>query len=529
MEKNDKNNENKNVIIIQNDDGNKNKDGLTLAKYGHYVAKYKYWVTIITLLFAIIGYLFATLYYNPSKNVLTSGFELNIPIVTETTIATDPTDKNKTTTKTTTTYVDGTAFSYQSIISYDNIKYVIENTKVSDTDSTKKYNFNLDKIADKNAITIEQKVIENKDNTTTIVPNSYIIKAKTKYLGNKDNIAKEFIADLLNRSKEIALSKVAATQIDRYLPDDINSSNYSVAIDAIVNQYDAIDKFYTKSLKEFSSSIITENGKTLQQKQQNFKKRYASTSAATIVDDLESSYENNNYIKFDKEHIDDEIAKIKNEANKTSLLLKNTETDIADKTTVIENYKAAFGDKENIYSEQFEKLNAELIELQNKKTSLTKLKDRYGLLDSGNYKEGSVLDHLNKYKTNPDSEPAWVKENDEFQTKINDVYNLLKEDLTSSEGDLYYIYQKYKNEIIYDSVNVGTVSGGISAIVIALIFLILGYIISSLIFSGVGLHEDNKKKKEEGKENENKETVPSKIEKEPSDIVINSKKDDDVF
>ena len=70
---------NKNVIIIQ-EDNNKKENGFTLAKYGHYISLYRYWIVGITLIVAIIGYLFAFIYYNPKAKVLTSTFTLDIPV-----------------------------------------------------------------------------------------------------------------------------------------------------------------------------------------------------------------------------------------------------------------------------------------------------------------------------------------------------------------------------------------------------------------------------------------------------------------
>ena len=280
-----KNSDNKNVLIIQNSD-EKKSNGMTLAKYGHYVAKYKYFIAIITLLFAIIGYLFASLYYNPSKSTLTSSFTLNLPFIIEKTTST--TSNGEQTTDKTIKYFDGSNFSYQDIISKSNVESVIKNIKSENDENSRKYTFSSDKLVEKEALSIEEKTIKN-DNKIETLTNSYVITAKTKYIGNKDTTAKEFIKDLIENIKKIALQKVESASINSYLPDSITSYDYSVTLDALINQYDAINNFYSASAKSFSDSILTSDNKTtIQQKQTAFVNKYASSSTTTYLDDLKS-------------------------------------------------------------------------------------------------------------------------------------------------------------------------------------------------------------------------------------------------
>lgn len=512
-----KNSDNKNVLIIQNSD-EKKSDGMTLSKYGHYVAKYKYFIAIITLLFAIIGYLFASLYYNPSKSTLTSSFTLNLPFIIEKT--TSITSNGEQTSDKTIKYLDGSKFSYQDIISRGNVESVIKNTKSENDENSRKYTFSIDKLVEKNALSIEEKTIKN-DNKIEILTNSYIITAKTKYIGNKDAIAKEFIKDLIENIKKTALQKVESTSINSYLPDSTTSYDYSITLDALINQYDAINNFYSASVNSFSGSILTSDNKTtIQQKQTVFVNKYASSSTTTYLDDLKSEYIVENYIAFDKENIDSEITRIEEAAKKAANSLASIQVDIKNKNEAIEKYVNAFGDKEAVYSKTFEEYVADLQKLRDKEKELTALVTRYGYADNANYIAGSVLDHLKKAKTS--SEPEWEAKNAEFVNKLNSYYSQIKTDLNSANDEYHYLYKTYENDIVYDSIDVGVITSGINAFLVALIFLVLGYLISSFTFYGIGISADKKVLTD----NANTNSTPVKLKNEPVDVKIESENDE---
>ena len=206
------------MIIIQGEDNNKKKNGFTLAKYGHYISLYRYWIVAITLIVAIIGYLFAFIYYNPKAKVLTSTFTLDIPVKE----AEKDTSSDKKL-----VYYDGTLFNYNDILSVQNLKHVIDNTKVNSESDEKKYaNIFIDKLSEMGttALKIEPAYNDNKE----AIPMTYKITAKVKYIGGKDSIAKSFIEDVVKYSTEIAYQKSENYKIDSYLTSDILSKNYLI-------------------------------------------------------------------------------------------------------------------------------------------------------------------------------------------------------------------------------------------------------------------------------------------------------------
>lgn len=311
-----KEDDNKSVIIIQGEDNNKKKNGFTLAKYGHYISLYRYWIVAITLIVAIIGYLFAFIYYNPKAKVLTSTFTLDIPVIEA--------DMNTSSDKKL-VYYDGTLFYYNDILSVQNLKHVIDNTKVNSESDEKKYaNIFVDKLSEMGttALKIEPVYNDNKE----AVPMTYKITAKVKYIGGKDSIAKSFIEDVVKYSTEIAYEKANNYKIDSYLTSDLLSKNYLIISKFFKDEYDTIDNAYANLISNYSASATTsDETETLSQRKNRFEQQFIDLKSISLSSEANNKVFYNVSIPEDDASIDALVSELKSktaslEEEKTTLI-----------------------------------------------------------------------------------------------------------------------------------------------------------------------------------------------------------------
>lgn len=505
---------NKNVIVIQNDDDNKIKDPkkLTFSKYWHYVGKFRYWILGLTLFFAIIGYLFSFIYLNPKNRVLTSSFTLNFPLQEVNNNNNSESNNNNISY----TYFDGSTFSYQSIISNDSINYVINNTFTDDEKTNKKYTFFIEKINDYNAISIQQ-ATNTVNNNTVVIPNKYIITAKVKYLGNKSTIAKDFISDLLKRANDVAVEKLSSSTLLKTLPNSISDLSYDLIISQLSKQYTLINNSYSELEKKVSSNLIFEDNISLRMRTSDLKSKYNNGVVGDIFADLKSEALTRSFYKYDiNRNLDDVISEVKTKAINDTNALSNIDKEIADKKETMSKYNRT--DSDSKLSEYFIQLSNELEKLQEQKREYEANINSYGYSSDGNYVEGSILDNLNKAKT-PGANTEWVEANQQFNTRLNNYYNMLKVDADKANNDYIYAYKTSSNGVLFDTAGIATIDGEINDFIIAVIGLVLGYLLSSIICAYIGNHKDNNKN---DKNDEEDKTLPAEIKEEPSSYVISS-------
>ena len=320
-----KEDDNKSVIIIQGEDNNKKKNGFTLAKYGHYISLYRYWIVAITLIVAIIGYLFAFIYYNPKAKVLTSTFTLDIPVKE---VEKDTSSDKKL------VYYDGTLFNYNDILSVQNLKHVIDNTKVNSESDEKKYaNIFIDKLSEMGttALKIEPAYNDNKE----AIPMTYKITAKVKYIGGKDSIAKSFIEDVVKYSTEIAYQKSENYKIDSYLTSDLLSKNYLIISKFFKDEYDTIDNAYANLIKSYSASATTSDmTETLSQRKNRFEQQFIDLKSVSLSSEANNKVFYNVSIPEDDASIDALVSELK----KKTASLEDEKTTLTDKKNKYQSY-----------------------------------------------------------------------------------------------------------------------------------------------------------------------------------------------
>ena len=493
-----KEDDNKNVIIIQGEDNNKKKNGFTLAKYGHYISLYRYWIVAITLIVAIIGYLFAFIYYNPKAKVLTSTFTLDIPVKEAEDIPVKEAEKDTSYDKKL-VYYDGTLFNYNDILSVQNLKHVIDNTKVNSESDEKKYaNIFVDKLSEMGtaALKIEPVYNDNKE----AIPMTYKITAKVKYIGGKDSIAKSFIEDVVKYSTEIAYQKSENYKIDSYLTSDLLSKNYLIISKFFKDEYDTIDNAYANLIKSYSASATTsDETETLSQRKNRFEQQFIDLKSISLSSEANNKVFYNVSIPEDDASIDALVSELKIKAASLEV----------EKTTLTA--------EKNKYQSYVDSLPGQLQNLP------SYAEDWYKQLD--------IIDILNnEVKNKTEKGLLWKKENAEFKSRIQNIYNSLYDYENKANSDIHYACKNLSKGYVFNEVGNGAVTGGINEWIVTIAFLILGFILSSIIFYGIGVHRDNKLLTIESSKKES-ETLPKLLndENQPDDVVIPSDNQEDVY
>lgn len=514
-----KEDDNKNVIIIQGEDNHKKENGFTLAKYGHYISLYRYWIVAITLIVAIIGYLFAFIYYNPKAKVLTSTFTLDIPVI-EAGMNTSS-DKKL-------VYYDGTLFNYNDILSVQNLKHVIDNTKVNSESDEKKYaNIFVDKLSEMGttALKIEPAYNDNKE----AIPMTYKITAKVKYIGGKDSIAKSFIEDVVKYSTEIAYQKSENYKIDSYLTSDLLSKNYLIISKFFKDEYDTIDNAYANLISNYSASATTaDETETLSQRKNRFEQQFIDLKSVSLSSEANNKVFYNVSIPEDDASIDALVSELK---SKTATL-EVEKTNLTDKKNKYQSYVDSLpGQLQNLpsYAEgwykQLDIINTNL-ESVNKEIEIIGYNK-----DTASAVPGKLIDILNnEVKNKTEKGLLWKKENEEFKSRIQNIYNSLYDYENKANSDIHYTCKNLSKGYVFNEVGNGTVTGGINEWIVTIAFLILGFILSSIIFYGIGVHRDNKLLTVESSK-KTSETLPKLLndENQPDDVVIPSDNQEDVY
>ena len=124
----------------------------------------------------------------------------------------------------------------------------------------------------------------------------------------------------------------------------------------------------------------------------------------------------------------------------------------------------------------------------------------------------------------------WKKENAEFKNRIQNIYNSLYDYENKANSDIHYACKNLSKGYVFNEVGNGTVTGGINEWIVTIAFLILGFILSSIIFYGIGVHRDNKLLITESSK-KTSETLPKLLndENQPDDVVIPSDNQEDVY
>ena len=461
-----------NVLIIQKDEEKKKGPHLSWSIYGKGVNHFKWWLLGGTLIFGILGYVGAKFIYNPTKESLTTTITPALAL----------NDDN-------TTYLDGTVYKPSDLISKANIEAVLEQNP--------SFKYTYDKLMEKNTFTIsptETTEIVNGTSTTVKTYSTYVLTTKSGTFKSTTE-ARNFIKALVNYEVEKSKTAVSSFSFTSCLPEltSFNSSSFDDMVEKLNTQYSNLNDDYSKLIKKIGGNTIISD-KTLSTHYSDFIYKYSNNQFKIIAGQLAT----NKYVNIsNKEEAQQKIyeyedlkASYENRFITIASTL-NSDMELFNSLIQINTGKDSMSEQ---LAKQISELSIEIKDLQTEQNEMISELTQIGydcIVDS-NYNvtvtkstdTNNYLYKLNEYISSSSDENEWSKGCVSFKTKLVNFYNSLKNDTTEASSIYKTIYSSsQRNTIDVKESNYGTLSGHISNMLIAVVFLVVGYVILSLSFA----------------------------------------------
>ena len=491
-------NSSKKVIIVEGNEDKKKKNW-TWGRYFSFTWKHKYWVLGFSILGTLAGLLGVKYGYNASKETASITFQACFP-----TIVNEETNKE--------TYFDGDDFNLLSLVSKSNLEAV----KAS---SSSFKGINIDEVLSKGAITISRvETTAEKENSNE--PVYYVLSGNVSRLGGK-NSSKDFITLLIENEKKRAEAALDAYKIESCFSSSFSSLYLPERNKQLLNQYNLLDKKYNYLLSYFGPSYYVDDNLTLSSSYSSFVSSHYDSSSFDISSliyemqansyayfeegkqlEVASNYEIKglNYIESAKEiagKIDVVSDQIDSLSKSQSYI--GSESELANKIIELTDQKANLQTSLGETLRELKYLGFESsssVEI----TSLSTVEDMSSIvLSSGT---GGVIQKLRE--TDETLFNAYKSKCDSYIARIEAMKEQLESETSTLEKHLKSLYLRYSD---FYSIRNGAVlvSGGISSILGAFAGLVLLYILTSLICSGIEISKLNSTSKEEKQEKEERQ------------------------
>ena len=496
----------KQIVIFKNEKDEKER--FSWSDFCHFVYVFKFWILGITLVFAIIGYLLISLWWNPSKEVSTAHVEVEMPLLI---------NKNTDGVTTSIYFLDGSSrYSMYDIISPENIKYVVENTK--DAEGNLVFSsINVEKLIQTNGITISLETTTQYEGTTSYnVPVDsgelrYVINCNNQYIGTSQEAA-DFVEALIQNIITKAVSLIPSQYLDSLISDFYSSLDLDVLLSQISNQYNTISALYQNLMtrfqemdmvtltKELGSSETTTT--TLRDVYNTFLQNYLATSGSeTKFQYLSSLLSLNHYVRYNAG--EEEVA-IQNCMNQGDILidrLDDTTRSIRQLTDSIARLSdiISTGNVSNSIQEQYailtQRLNDDITSEEQILEDLSDLGYQYQLAEGSSYdyvvtlpsydqidpSEYGTIQHLK----NPNDD-SWKKACASFIQEVDALVPQINFSLDQANEVYKGLYSSEETGIIWQDASRVVTTGGISSVLGAGAGLVLGFVLSSVILSAYG-------------------------------------------
>lgn len=395
---------------------------------------------VIAIAIIVASYLVIGVFYNGSKTDYTASFQYQIPSLIQ--------KENKEGIVTTVTYLDGTPFNVNSLVSLENLR----NVKNSDSEFS-----NID----------IEKMFDNTDITATFnstIDYQYSVSIKKKYFKNEAQ-AKAFVSALVYLPLATSKELVEATDNSLYL-EQATSEGMTLTneIKNLINQANHISNTYNSLV-----STASQYGKT-----------------KVLID--------NKLVDINELKV---VAQSKIDTLGLELYISEVEAN---------HYVRNYSDpkvKEDIL-ETYNNLVAEQLELEQKINNYNSMIQAGTMLNANynNYiycmdKKVEVDYTVEVYKGYID----YGTESPEFEVKLANVVSILKtitEELTEVQKE---IYQEDLNTIFYQYNSVVFETGKLNSVIIICASLVLGFILSAIVNLVLG-YSSYKNNKFQNKNNE---------------------------
>ena len=448
------------TIIIKNEE--ENKSNFTFKNYIRSIKLFKYWILGISLLVGVFGYLVTSLGINKLTQKVSSTFTYSFPTTSyyakEATLFT------------------GDVINISSISSTNNITEVYENTL--DEEGNKVFTkLNLQDIIDNSDI-----ALETSENTYTVrtkedpvSSDTFTLSAKVKPFKNS-KLASRFLEELINLIPSQVNNMLSNYRVTNEIMHYGNSedTSFAVSVSLINSQYDIIiDKYVSLRNYYGTDYYVPSENKTIAELELSFYDEYKSGSS-NLVNEIESVLHTKGYANYTLEQKESKLQELN--SSKAAL-----EKEKEDKTKEKNNL-------ESIIS-SFQYVNIDSNSTINTSSPLSyKFAVYVERLESVNKRIDTIdknLALIDKQITNvTTSDSTYVSDCATFKKRVNDLLNKLS-DSTNKISSLITTILKSKSA---NSVNFATstkveLKGNIPPILVALIGLVLGFVVSSLIYT----------------------------------------------
>lgn len=503
------------VIIFKNDH-NDGKRHFTWSDYCHFVYLFKYWILGITLIVAILGYLLVSLYWNPKKSVSTAYVTIKMPLEFL---------ENDNGVTTGIKYLDGSTYTMDTIVSYDNIKSVIDNTK--DADGNLVYSsLDADELAQDNAVSIALQTTTDSNGSLVNVDIGslkYVLTAKPGEFDSESQMI-AFFEDLIDNVMDLAKSKIPTAVLNSRLPGYADQMDTDSLAAAMSSQYEDIENLYLELLEQFQPStkvVVTPyDGKESQTLslyevyQTQVVSHYFSTGigGGTVFSEMANEINTYGYIRFDTNDIPSAIER----CERTGLTLSQSLDELSSSLYILSNSieslrptiqagnaTAAIQDQYNSYTEQY---TQQMVEQRSVVQHLRSLGFRVTddvdrpffynvelyLPEDEGYDatlDNGTIQHLSG--TSADDE-AWRQECLSFVEKLDGYVDDLNSTLNQANQVYNYLYTNAESFISYSNSSKFVTTGSLSPFLGAAAGLILGYVLSSIALACYGYIKENR-------------------------------------
>ena len=502
---------NNQVIIFKNDDDD-GKRHFTWSDYCHFTYVFKYWILGVSLILAIIGYLVLSLWWNPKNSISTAHVEVDMPLSIQK-------DVNGHTTSI--EYLDGSRYTMYEIVSPENIRDVIDNTK-DENGNLIFGSVNYEGLIESNGLSIAletETVYEGSNSYQSALDRGnlqYVITCKGEYVGDS-NLVGSFVNALIQNVIDKAVSLIPNQYLDSLIPDYYQSLDLDVLLSRISNQYNTIDSLYQNLLNQFqetdqvaistsASSTTTQTTNLRNAYYKIFQEQYlASSGDSTVFQYLESLLSLNHYIRYT---VGEEEVAIQNCMDDGDILidrLEDTTRMIRLLTESLARYDAiiATGNISNAVQEQYNNISQRLETSRSTEESILKdLSDLgyqftrdpdseydyvvtlpdYTEIDESDY---GTIQHLQ----NPNDD-AWKASCSAFIQQVDALVPQINFSLTQANQVYRSLYTSEETGVTYRDVSKVVTEGGLSAFLGAAAGLVLGFALSSIILSAYGYIEE---------------------------------------
>lgn len=480
-------------IIVVQDDKPTRKTKWSLRRYLTETWHYKWWVLGLTVLMTAVGALGLEFVYNRPRRVVSGSFSLGIPNA-----------KVLEGGQNGPTFVlyGGSTLASSDMFSISAIEAVIgENQEFN--------GLNAEKISDFLSFSVAGSTTGGV--FTATIPYTFNVHVNSSAFASFEQ-AKNFIVKIAERPLTIGKQSVSSYSLVPMVYDGFANLDYSDQVSLLSEKSSAIYDAYASLLAEFSGSHLLSDGRTtLSSEVERFRFAHVSGSS-TDVDAALGELSSNNYLKF-VNTAEGRTAKIAELKSLGTSYIDNTKKAIAEITTLVESYNRLASTTQIVttdtsYTETMVKLNNEISAKQKKLNEYLSSLKRIGFVCGGSKdilevssiseansirlgatlsEAGGYIQHLEDPDTN-----GWADACVSFGTRVNSLKALYDSDVTTVNGAFRFLQSNYASFVRFSSSSIVVETGGINFWLGAIAGLVLGFAVSSLVCTFVGIWKEDK-------------------------------------